>query len=493
MPSILIGVNSDGIITQWNNEAENKTGFEGFKVIGQSFEQVLPQFSEELETIKEAIRLKQKYLQTNRIRYDKGKIVYYDLTVYPLIANGGNGAVIRIDDVTQRVMMEESLRQSQKMDVIGQMAGGISHDFNNMLGGILGGAELLKTMLIDDPKAEEFLSLIIDSAKRAAELTGKLLIFSRKDTKVLSIIDLHEVLEGAVALLDRTLDKCIKIHTAFNAELSNVNGDFTQLQNAFMNLGLNAAHAMPDGGDLFIRSKISELDSDNCHASPFDIVPGKYLEIEFLDTGEGIPPENLDHIFEPFFTTKGVGSGTGFGLVAVYSTIKQHHGSIIVHSNVNIGTSFKLFLPLVGNKPEKKVLTSSMIPGKGCILVVDDESVIRMVYKAHLSSLGYEVLLAEDGKKGLDLFSREYRKIDLVILDRIMPDINGRELFISMKEIDPAVCALMISGFSTELNSSDILDLGFCGYLQKPIEGHVLSSTISNILKNKVDSHPSEK
>ncbi|MDA3958008.1 ATP-binding protein, partial [Oceanispirochaeta sp.] len=379
MPSILIGVNPEGIITQWNKEAENKTGFTGNKVIGQSLDLVLPQFSDEMETIRDSISKRQKQHHTNSVRYDNGKILYNDLTVYPLIANGIHGAVVRIDDVTERVLMEESLRQSQKMDVLGQLAGGIAHDFNNMRGGILGGAELLQSMVKEDPKAKEFLSLIINSAKRAAELTGKLLIFSHKGRNVFTVIDLHKAIEGAVALLDRSLDKSIKIHTALNAELSNVKGDFTQLQNTFMNLGINAAHAMPDGGELIIISKITELNTEYCHTSPFDIAPGMYLEIEFLDNGEGIAPEILDHIFEPFFTTKRSGTGTGLGLSAVYSAIQQHQGAISVTSELNHGTSFKLYLPLIEDQPESRSQDSSMTPGKGCILIVDDESVIRMV------------------------------------------------------------------------------------------------------------------
>jgi len=482
MPSVIVSVTPEGFITHWNKQAEEKTGVPGEKALGQPLEKVLTQISFLNDRVKEAIEFRKEHTDSNYPKNIDGKMIYEDITVYPLTANGNDGAVIRIDDVTHRVLLEESLRQSQKQEVIGQLAGGIAHDFNNMLGGILGGAELLKSMLNEDPDAEDYLSMIIDSAKRAADLTGKLLIFSRRDMKDFSPIDAHESIEGAVALLERSLDKSIKIRTELNASASVVLGDFTQLQNVIMNLGINAAHAMPQGGSLIFKSRNKEFSGEQCALGSFLLEPGRYLEIMVQDNGAGIDAENMERIFEPFFTTKEEGFGTGLGLAAVYSAMELHKGAVIVESHLGQGSTFRLFLPLIRDLQVSKAKESSFVPGKGCILVVDDEEILRMTNQALLSSLGYTVLLGENGKQGLEIYKRRREEIDLVILDMIMPEMNGRDTFAAMKEINPKVRAILVSGFPDESNVNHFIDLGFYAFLQKPVEGALLSRVVAEAI-----------
>lgn len=247
----------------------------------------------------------------------------------------------------ERLKLEEELIQAHKMEAVGRLAGGIAHDFNNILGGIIGGAELLKENLDDRNASDEFANMIIESAERAAELTRSLLAFSRRQPVVSDIIDLHEVIDGVIAILKISAKKHITLETNFEAEHSMIKGDNTQLHSAFLNLGINASQAMPDGGILQFNTRKVFLSEEFCRMDKFNLTPGNYIEIEVKDNGVGIPEDILPNIFEPFFTTKPQGKGTGLGLSAVYGTIQQHKGSINVSSEFGKGTSFKIALPLV--------------------------------------------------------------------------------------------------------------------------------------------------
>ncbi|MBF9018450.1 MULTISPECIES: response regulator [unclassified Oceanispirochaeta] len=485
MPSVIIGVNSDGIITQWNRKAESVYKKFSNDVLGKPFDLVLPEFVKDYDIVQSAVDSRMEQQLHRRVRQENYRSYYDDITVFPLISNDVNGVVIRIDDVTENVTLEQSLRQSHKMDAIGQMAGGIAHDFNNMLSGILGGAELLKSYVDENETTGKYLSLIIESARRASDLTGNLLMFSRQDAIDMAPVDLNTAIQGAVSLLEHSLDKNINIKTQLFAESSIINGNLTQLQNIFLNIGLNASHAMPEGGDLEFNSSLAELDASYCDKSPFDLNPGLFLEVNIRDTGSGMPPDQLERIFEPFYTTKKMEDGTGLGLAAVYGTVQQHKGVITVVSETGKGSTFSLYFPLSIGTLIRNTDQDSVLRGEGCILVVDDESVLRETYEAHLIALGYEVILAENGREGLEIYGREQKHIDLVILDMIMPEMNGLDSFLGMKEIDPEIKAILISGYSNEYKKSDFLTRGFLDYLQKPVEIHELSRAIADCLKQE--------
>lgn len=386
-------------------------------------------------------------------------------------------------DITEKRELEEQLRQSQKMDVIGQLAGGIAHDFNNMLGGIIGSAELLSIKTEDNPSLKKYADIILKGAERASELTRNLLAYSRKAKFVTRLTDIHEPVQEAVALLKRTIDRRITIKTELKASPSQITGDSTLLQNAVMNLGINARDAMPDGGTILFRTDNVVLDELYCSIHP-GLVPGDYIEIEISDTGSGIPEEIMGRIFEPFFTTKKFGQGTGLGLAAVYGTVKEHRGDINVFSEKGHGTVFKIFLPVDSSTGEHNDAPAEQpLTGSGCILLIDDEAIIRNIAQAQLTHLGYDVLIAEDGESGIEIFRQEKDRISLVILDLVMPKISGQETMRRILEIEPAAKVLIASGFNYHEGENDLPALGAAGFIQKPFQLLKLSRVVAEVLK----------
>ncbi|MHC4886607.1 MAG: response regulator [Planctomycetota bacterium] len=382
-----------------------------------------------------------------------------------------------------REQLEAALHQTEKMDAIGQLAGGIAHDFNNMLGGIIGAAELLERHLPSDPKAVKYNKMIMDTAERAAGLTEKLLAFARRQPTASSAIDVHEVIADTVSILQSTIDRRISINVSLDAYASHVIGDPSQLQNVFLNLGINASHAMPQGGQLTLTTCTRTVTTADLQLNPFDLAPGDFLMVSVRDTGSGITAEHLERIFDPFFTTKEQGKGTGLGLAAALGTIRQHQGAISVSSIVDEGTTFEIFLPLAEATGEDSMGTEELVTGAGCILVVDDEEMIRIAAQHILQQLGYEVLLATDGEEGIEVFRREQERIDLVLLDMIMPKMNGRDCFTTLRKIDPGVRILIASGFSREDDLEELSQQERAKFIRKPFRSATLSQAVAEALR----------
>jgi PAS domain S-box-containing protein len=396
--------------------------------------------------------------------------------------NGKPATLNFAKDISEQRKIEEKLHQSQKMEAIGQLASGIAHDFNNMLGGIMGAAEMLGFYLPDDSKARKFHLIILEAANRAAGLTRKLLSFSRSSQQVSTPVKVHNILEEAIVLLENSIDPRIKIQPILKATSSTVCGDPSLLQNVFINLGINASQAMPDGGTIFFSSENTVLDSLFCRHSTFNIKPGNYLELEIRDTGVGILPEHLGKIFEPFFTTKTQGQGTGLGLASVYGTIQQHGGAIKVYSEVGAGTTFHLLLPLADKTATQQAAIPHLYKGKGHILVVDDEEVMRLTAEAILQELGYDVTVASDGHEGLEKYKQQGAVYDLVLLDMVMPVMNGRDCFEAMKKLNPHVRVVLSSGFSREEDLQEMKANGLLGLVRKPYRSTTLSKAIHDAL-----------
>ncbi|MDA3959748.1 MAG: PAS domain S-box protein [Planctomycetota bacterium] len=392
------------------------------------------------------------------------------------------GVVLVFRDITEEHRLQEQLRHSQKLDAIGQLAGGVAHDFNNMLGGILGATELLERYLQDHARARKLHGVIMDSTLRAADLTKKLLAFARRQPASSTPIDLHAVLRDVVALLENTVDRRIAITLTCDAESTSVIGDNSQLQSAFLNLGINASHAIPEGGAITISTRNLPLNAAYCEASPFDLIPGRYLEVEVRDTGKGIATEHLPRIFEPFFTTKEQGQGTGLGLSAVYGTVQQHAGAITVYSEPEHGTTFHVMLPLSESTTIREPRMPMLEKGSGRILVVDDEEVMRITAEAILTELGYEVVVANDGADGLATFATNAADFDLVILDMVMPKMNGRDCFAAMRKIKPDARILLSSGFTREQDVDQMRAEGLLGFIRKPYRSADLSQAIRQAL-----------
>ena len=410
----------------------------------------------------------------------------FDATILSSYIDIGEDSFIlsTIRDISKEKQEKEKQAQSRKMDAIGQLAGGVAHDFNNMLSGIMGAAQLLQSPKQNlDKKSLIFVEMIMKAAQRAADLTSKLLAFGRKSAISSTSINIHKIVDDTIAIFNQTIDKRIKITTIKNAENFTIIGDNSALQNSFLNLGINASHAMPDGGELVIETRNLFLSKDYCEMSSFEIKAGEYIEIEFRDTGCGISPENMEKIFEPFFTTKVQGKGTGLGLSAVYGTIQDHHGVITVHSEIGVGTVFNILIPCSNVKAEKKQIVETVLSGSGKILLVDDEELIRTTGKHILEEMGYQVLLAENGKESVDLFREKFAEIDLVIMDMMMPEMNGSEAFYKIKEIDSKCKVIISSGFTKEENLEKLKIDGLSGFIQKPFRDYNLSVLIDEILK----------
>lgn len=383
--------------------------------------------------------------------------------------------------------LESQLFQSRKMDAIGQLAGGVAHDFNNMLSGIMGAAELLKYTNKDlDTKSRQYVDMIFNTAMRAADLTAKLLAFGRKGDLELQNIDIHSVIGDTLAILSKTIHKSIVISNQYLANQSTVFGDSTGLQNVFINIGLNASHAMPGGGKLSFTTKNIQLDQMYCESSPFDLQAGQFIEVEIHDTGCGIEPEEIKKIFEPFYTTRGHGEGTGLGLAAVYGIVQKHHGGIDVYSEVGIGTVFRLYLPntVGGEKYLSSPRKGEITKGAGTILLVDDEEIVRTVGMQILEHSGYNVITAKDGLEALEIFKNRHDDIDLVVTDMIMPKMDGKELFGELLKVDKDCKVILASGFTQGEDLQALREVGLSGFISKPFSNVEISHLVAKVLKS---------
>ncbi|MEK6691804.1 MAG: response regulator [Nitrospirota bacterium] len=367
----------------------------------------------------------------------------------------------------EEARIREELFQTQKMEAIGTLAGGIAHDFNNMLQGILGYASLLKMKIKEDDPIYKPLEVIERSAERAANLTKQLLGFARKGKYFEEPLDLNDIIYNVLQIISRTFDRAIEIKIDLDNKLWTVEGDKGQIEHVVLNLCINVRDAMPAGGILRIETLNKEIkEGDDSYST---IIPGKYVLIKVVDTGMGMDEETMKHIFEPFFTTKGIGRGTGMGLAMVYGVVKNHDGFISVDSEIGRGSTFTIYLPAVEKKPEREDEEVKEIPyGRGRVLVVDDEEFIRGLSMEALEGLGYDVLEAADGKEAIEIYKAEKGKIDLVILDLIMPKMGGKETFEMLKEIDPDVKVLISSGYGIDPQARGMLDNGAKGFIQKP-------------------------
>ena len=393
------------------------------------------------------------------------------------------GVVIIFRDVTRQQHMETQLLQAQKMESIGALAGGVAHDFNNMLGGITSAAELLGMELADHATARQYVDLILRTTTRAADLTQKLLAFSRKG-KVLAVpLDIHRCIEDALALLERSVDRRIKLVRELQAQSTTITGDAAQIQNIVLNLGLNARDAMPEGGTLTVSTRNTQLDQAYCAASPFKLQPGLYIQISVRDTGVGMTAEVQRRLFEPFFTTKSVGKGTGLGLAAVYGAVRGHNGAVTVYSEPGQGAVFHLYLPVAANAvPPRPAAREDIVLGFGTVLVVDDEEVIRQTAALMLKALGYQVLLAANGREGLEQYRKHQDRINIVLLDMVMPEMNGVACFREIRKLNPRARVIISSGFARDADISQLLAEGLAGFIQKPYRRVELSRELGRVL-----------
>lgn len=397
--------------------------------------------------------------------------------------NGTEYMTLLAQDITQVTQMEEQLHQADKLGAIGQLAGGIAHDFNNQLSGIMGFAELIK---IDAPSGSELqdnIEGILACAQQASQLTSKLLAFARKKGTQKQCVDTHRIIGEVVILLQHSIDKRIRLKTNFEAIIATINGDGSQIQNALLNLGVNARDAMTGNGDIIYSTRVMTLTESFMKDHNQELKPGEYLCISITDTGSGIPKALQKKIFDPFFTTKAEGKGTGLGLSAVYGTIRDHGGFLTLYSEEGLGTTFNIYLPLLRNsKAEQRSEKITAPQGTGTILLVDDEAAIRESAKKHLTRHGYSVLTACDGVEGIAIFRENYRDIDMIILDMIMPHMNGLDFLKKIREIGDTTPVLVASGYSHNGEIDEAMNLENVSFIQKPFPYEELLLKVSEIL-----------
>lgn len=483
LSTILICIDLKGNVTEWNKQAEKVFEVPTASALGNSVENLIPQIIKETGSIDKYVRNRENIIRSKVKISNLKSIEYIDFLLNPLLIENEIGAVIQINDITERVRLEKIMVQREKMLTVGSLAAGMAHDFNNHLSGIMNAAELLQSPKRNlDGKSLRYTELILLASERAADLITKLLIFGRKGGTASTTVDILGIIDDTISILKNTIDKKIIISVDKNSLNNTVMGDYSGLQNALLNICINAGHAMPEGGKIQITTTNISLEQTYCNASTFDITPGEYCEIEVLDTGTGISSDDLHHIFEPFYTTKELGKGTGLGLSAVYGTIQDHHGSITVHSEYGSGTTFHILLPCSDKNIGAEKISKEVLSGSGLILLVDDIELIQVTGKLMLEKLGYTVLLAGDGQEAVEIFQNQYNKIDLVIMDMIMPKVNGREAFYRMKGIDKNCKIIFSSGFIKNENINELTESGCLGFLRKPFRDYELSQMLAKIL-----------
>jgi len=376
--------------------------------------------------------------------------------------------------------LEEQLIQARKMEAVGTLAGGIAHDFNNLLMGIQGNASLMLLDVNDMHPYYERLKNIEKYIQNGTELTKQLLGFARGGKYEVRPTDMNDLLRQSSRMFGRTR-KEIGIHIKYQQDIWPVEVDHGQMEQALLNLYVNAWQAMPDGGDLYLQTQNVLLNEN--FVKPYEVQPGKYVKISITDTGVGMKKETRLRVFEPFFSTKDRGRGTGLGLASVYGIVKNHGGLVGVESEEGKGATFEIYLPASEKKtPKTSNVSQEIIKGTGTVLLVDDEEMILDVGKDILDALGYKVLTAGSGKGAVEIFKRARDQIDLIILDIIMPNMGGAETYDLLRAIDPQVKVLLSSGYSIDGKATEIINRGCNGFIQKPFTLKELSKKIRDVL-----------
>ncbi len=477
-----------GIIRYVNSTFTKLTGFTNEDVVGKSTEILRstehePEFFDKLwNTLRAGNVFRARF---KSIRKD-GSIIFLDKTIGPVIDSRGDitGYVEISSDVTSRISLEEQLVQSQKMEAVGLLAGGIAHDFNNILGAILGYASFMKSKMPEGHEFRKYVETIEANAARAAELTSQLLAFARGGKYKVVPLSVNDIVRKTVRELGPTSPRRVSLDAGLSDDLPAVNGDPRQMEQVIMNLCANALEAMPSGGRLKISASAVELSRDDC-AGNVDARPGRYVRIDVTDTGVGMEKTTAGRVFEPFFTTKE--KGKGMGLSMVYGIVRNHGGFVDVESALGKGTTFRIYYPAA----EGDAATTAGLSSGGrrrTILVVEDEPLMRELLVDSLEGGGYKVLSAADGEAAVKAYTEGGREIGLVIMDMMMPGINGAEAFRRLKAIDRDVKVLLASGYNLSVDSEELLSEGVIAFLDKPFQVSEILEKVSSVLGGSGES-----
>ncbi len=475
-------------VASWNPAAERIFGYSRAEAMGQhaSFT-VHPHFREHVDRVwRDLLPQKGGARSTNDNTTKDGRTISCEWYNTPLVDDSGRvlGVASLVQDVTERVVLEDRLRQSQKMEAVGRLAGGVAHDFNNLLTVILGYTQLLMDGLPAGSRLADGTAQIKSAADRAAGITRQLLAFSRKQVRSPRLIDLNNVMLNLDTMLRRLIGEDIEVLTVPAADLGTVKADPGQIEQVLMNLALNARDAMPNGGRLTLETANIRLDDAYAHEHQ-PVEPGRYVMPAVSDTGVGMSPETLAHIFEPFYTTKEPGKGTGLGLSTVYGVVKASGGYVWVYSELGQGTTFKIYLPRVDQPAQ--LLSPENPPagihrGTETILLVEDDPQLNQLASSVLTHCGYKVLAAANPQEGLALCRSHPQEIHLLVTDVVMPKMNGRQLAEQVACIRPSVKLLYVSGYtSNAIVHYGVLDDGLW-FLPKPFSLAALVAKVREVL-----------
>jgi PAS domain S-box-containing protein len=483
-------------VISWNPAAMRMFGFTPDEMIGQPLEKIVPQ----------------RYRQAQRsglarvLAYGPSGVSSHPSELTGLRKDGGEFPIELsigfwqdaeelfftgiVRDATDRKRAEEELRKrdeqlahSQRLESLGTLAGGVAHEFNNLLQSIQGYTHYAREGLgCDDPRRQD-LDLVLKAAERATTLTRQLLGFSRRQRLQYEDLDPNQIVQEAAHLLRPLIGEHIQLELQLADGVGTIHADAANLQQLLMNLAINARDAMPDGGRLLIRTEQFTLAEPGVSQTP-NLRAGEYLRLVVSDTGCGMSSEVLEHAFEPFFTTKEVGRGTGLGLASVYGVVTQHHGAIRVESHPERGTTLEILLPLVegSRRAAGNGAKSVAAGGRETILLAEDEPLVRDLVVRKLEAAGYRVLTAGDGGEALEKFIENREQISLVILDLVMPRMGGREAYDRMREIEPAVKVIFATAYDSETAGLGCLERNGIGFIQKPADGPTLLTAIRETL-----------
>lgn len=462
--------NREGSIEYVNPALERITGYSAGEFMGKNLIEGLRPW-ELTDDILRSVKYGESWSGTVRNKRKDGADCYAFTSIIPV--KDERGEVIKFvsisRDITKERMLEEQLRHAQKIDVVGRLAGGVAHDFNNILTAIIGYTRLLRDALMDE-KLKGYADIVLLSSQRAAALTKSLLAFSRKQAMSLLPVNLNDTVKGVEGLLSRLLSEDMEIKIDLSDTDLKVMADSGQIEQVLMNLATNARDAMPQGGTLTVKAEPVRVGNEYANAHIFP-APGAYACLTVSDTGTGMDEETKRNIFEPFFTTKELGKGTGLGLSIVYGIVKQHGGAINVYSEPGMGTVFKIYLPLINGKEEAKEGPFAAAPrgGTETVLLAEDDRDVRRLIKEILEKYGYAVIEAVDGEDAVKAFTTNKDKIQMLLFDVLMPKKNGREAYEEIKKISPEVKALFMSGYAEDfIHGKGMLETGL-DFMHKPI------------------------
>jgi PAS domain S-box-containing protein len=482
-----IAITEEGVVREANRGFAAMFGYTPEEVIGRSATEFVAQESSETvqQRIAEGIEGTYEHLGKRK----DGRKILVEATARTHTTGGRPGRITAFRDLTERRLLEQQFRQAQKMEAVGRLAGGVAHDFNNLLTVITSYSDLLlQDLEASDPRRED-LEEIRKAAETAATLTRQLLAFSRQQVLEPKVLTLNEVVLRAENMLNRLVGEDVDLVTALAPDAGRVRADAGQIEQVIMNLAVNARDAMPDGGTLIIETTNVDFTNEYVHQH-FPAKPGPYVMLAVCDSGVGMDEQTKARMFEPFFTTKEPGKGTGLGLATVYGIVKQSGGLIWVYSEPGRGTTFKIYLPRVGEIAElvETASTPDLSGGTETVLLVEDAAAVRAIARQVLERQGYTVVEAPDGKTALSLAGRHQGPIHLLLTDVVMPQMSGRHLAVRLQEVRPDLKVVYMSGYTDDA----VVRVGVLerqvAYLQKPFTAEGLARKVREALDSSGDA-----